>query len=77
MIFTAGKTKKLESCWLLDSGTTHHLAWNRELFTELEEFDEEVYVEGVSKELLKIEGIGCIDLVCETDGGTHQINWRV
>jgi hypothetical protein len=73
MIFTAGKTKELESCWLLDSGATHHLAWNRELFTELEEFDEEVYVEGVSEELLKIEGIGCIDLVCETDGGTHQI----
>jgi hypothetical protein len=73
MIFTAGKTKELESCWLLDSGATHHLAWNRELFTKLEEFDEEVYVEGVSEELLKIEGIGCIDLVCETDGGTHQI----
>jgi Uri superfamily endonuclease len=43
------------------------------LFTDLEEFDEEVYVEGLSEELLKIEGIGCIDLNCETNGWTHQI----
>jgi hypothetical protein len=73
MIFTVSNSKKLDSCWLLDSGATHHLSGNSENFLELKEVDGEITVEGVSSDLLRVEGIGTIELFCKTPDGTERI----
>jgi hypothetical protein len=73
MIFTVSNSKKLDSCWLLDSGATHHLSGNRENFLELKEVDGEITVEGVSSDLLRVEGIGTVELFCKTSDGTERI----
>jgi hypothetical protein len=70
MIFTVSNSKKLDSCWLLDSGATHHLSGNSENFLELKEVDGEITVEGVSSDLLRVEGIGTVELFCKTPDAT-------
>jgi hypothetical protein len=73
MAFASSQWKDLKECWLLDSGATHHLSGNREFFSEPKEVKNEVPVEGVGADLLKVEGIGKVILLCETEEGVTEI----
>jgi hypothetical protein len=59
----------LSNCWILDSGANHHLSGRRDLFSEFRQVDNADSVEGVSSQPMKVEEIGKIPLLCETETG--------
>lgn len=73
MAFSVFDSKGLAGGWFLDSGATHHLTGQKEKFLDLKPLEEDLRVQFGNEGLLRVEGIGTVELFCETKSGVCRI----
>ena len=70
MVFACPPGTSLSELWILDSGASAHLCCQKEMFSELRELreGESEEIQGVG-DSVRVEGIGKVPLICQTEEG--------